>query len=344
MFIYQIFLKPFLLLKIVKLVIPMAGKGVRLRPHTYSKPKPFLAVSGEPLISHVLKTVEKLPIDEAIFIVGEFSEKLITYLRKRCDFKTRFIKQKKPKGIAHAVYGAKPYFKENEEIIILFSDTIFQPRLKNIKPKADGYIWVSKVKDPSKFGVCFIQNGFITRLVEKPKVPLSNLAAIGLYYLKSADILFSVIKELFSSNIKTHGEYQLTDALQLLIQRGLRLEALEVKTWLDCGTIDGLLKANNYLLKTSKKRVGKVYESLIIEPVFIGKNTSITKSIIGPNVSIGNNSIVNNSIINESIIGSSSIVENSNINSSIIGDNAIVRQEFRRLNIGDSSEVFYTSK
>lgn len=322
----------------------MAGKGVRLRPHTYSKPKPFLAVSGEPIISHVLKTVEKLPIQEGIFIVGEFSEKLITYLRNRCDFKTRFVKQKTPKGIAHAVYGARPYFKEDDDIVILFSDTIFRPILKKIKPKSDGYIWVSKVKDPSNFGVCFVQNGLITRIIEKPKVPLSNLAAIGLYYLKSSNALFSAIKELFKSNIKTHGEYQLTSALQLLIQKGLKFEALEVKTWLDCGSIEGLLKANNYLLKTSKKRLGKTYDSLIIEPVFIGKNATINNSIIGPNVSIGDNTMITNSIVNNSIIGSDSIVENANISSSIIGDNALVRQEFRRLNIGDSSEVFYTSR
>ncbi|MCD6463903.1 NTP transferase domain-containing protein [Candidatus Woesearchaeota archaeon] len=328
----------------MKLVIPMAGIGVGLRPHTFSKPKPLLHVAGEPLISHVLKTVEKLPIEEAIFIVGEFSEKVITYVRKRCWFKTRFVKQKHRKGVAHAVYGSKSFFKKDEDLIILFADTIFEPKLKTsmLKTVGDGIVWVSEVEDPSKFGICYLQQGLITRMIEKPKIPLSNKAAIGVYYLKSSEALFNAIKELFKSDVKTFGMYQLTDALQLLIQKGLKLEAVSVKNWLDCGSVEGLLKANQYLLKSSKKKLGKVKNSLIIEPVFIEKNALVEDSIIGPDVSIGSGSRVVGSIVKNSIIGGEAIVINANVTNSVIGDNAIVKQESLRLNIGDNSEVFHS--
>ena len=322
----------------MKAVIPLAGFGTRLRPHTYTKPKPLVNVAGKPVLGHILDKLQCLDIEEIVFIVGYLGEQIEQYVEANYDFPARYIEQKELLGQAHALHLARAVL--SGPLVIIFVDTIFDTDLSQLAhEQADGVIYVKEVEDPRRFGVVIVDDGQITRLVEKPDTMENNLAVIGLYYVKDADLLMGCIDELIARDMKTKGEYFLADALQLMIDRGARFRAEAVDVWEDCGKPDTVLHTNRYLLQRSGGQVGQSRNSIIIPPVYIADSADVSESVIGPYVTIAENSVVIKSIIEDSIINNGAHIEDALLTGSLIGDNAFVRGSFERLNVGDSSQV-----
>ena len=326
----------------MKLIIPMAGKDDRLKPHTNTTPKALLHIAGKPLIEHVLDSVQGLPIDKVIFIVDQNYAELEKLILKKHEFKPVFILQKERKGVGHAILGAKKY-TENDEVMIIFADTLIETDIKIIKKvSSDGILWTKEVKDPRMYGVAFIQDGFVTKLIEKPDTPVSDKALVGAYYFKNSKKLFESLEKLISSEIMTHGEFQLTDAIQFMINDGSKLQAENVRTWYDCGNLPNLLETNKHLLLKAGNKTTGTKNTVIIKPVFIEKGAEVSDSIIGPNVSIAADVIIKNSIISNTIINNRSIIKDALLKDSVIGKQTKITGTVKKLNVGDSSEIHYS--
>ncbi len=322
----------------MKVIIPTAGLGTRLRPHTYSKPKPLVSVAGKPVLGHILDTLSQIPIDELIFITGYLGNQIEAYVRDHYVFPTRFIEQTELKGQAHAISLARDVV--SGPTLILYVDTIFEADLSRLnQTDADGVIYVKEVADPRRFGVTFIENGYITRLIEKPDSDISNLAMIGLYYVRDSQRLMRAIDTMMARNIQTKGEFYLTDALQLMLDDGARFVAETVDVWEDCGKPETVLQTNRYLLDHGRSRNGPVEGSIVIPPVYIDESAEVVNSIVGPYVSIAAGAMVRNSIVRHSIINQDALIQSATLQNSLVGDNAMVLGDFRELNVGDSSEI-----
>jgi glucose-1-phosphate thymidylyltransferase len=322
----------------MKVIIPTAGLGTRLRPHTYSKPKPLVSVAGKPVLGHILDTLSQLQIDEIIFITGYLGSQIEQYVRTNYNIPVRFIEQTELKGQAHAVYLANEVV--SGPTIILYVDTIFEANLKKLTTlNTDGAIYVKEVEDPRRFGVTFIENNRITKLVEKPDSDISRLAMIGLYYVKDAQRLMRAIELMMERKLQTKGEYYLTDALQLMIDDGAHFVAEPVSVWEDCGTPETVLQTNRYLLEHGRAHIGPTEGTIVIPPVYIDDTAKVSNSIIGPHVSIGAGAIVQDSIVRDSIINRDASIHSATLQNSLIGDSALVQGAFRELDVGDSSEI-----
>ncbi len=318
----------------MKVLIPMAGKGTRLYPQSYSRPKPLVRVAGKPIISHLLDKLLDKNIEEIIFITGDMEDQVKSYIETNYHFKTRFIPQEDKLGPAHAISVAKKDAIGND-LLIIFVDTIFEADLERINScESDGIIWVSKVEDPSRFGVIIMEGKYIKKLIEKPDKPVSKLAQIGLYYIKNNELLFESIDFVIKSKLTKNGEYFLPPVFERMIQQGAKIEADIADGWYDCGTISELLQTNKILLQKENNDF-EGSRSVMIAPNFIEPNVKITNSIIGPFVSIASGSKINNSIIKNSIINENAIIENAVL---LIGDNAIVQYNLKRFNVGDYSQ------
>lgn len=326
----------------MKVIIPLAGFGTRLRPHTYTKPKPLVSVAGKPVLGHILDKLTNLEIEEIIFIVGYLGDQIRDYVAANYQFPSRYIEQKELKGQAHAIYLAKEHIPG--PVLIIFVDTIFETDLSTIAQEpADGIIYVKEVDDPRRFGVVITENGLITKLVEKPISPVSNLAVIGLYYVKDSQMMIECIAELIQKDIKTQGEYFLADALQLMIDRGASFVARTVEVWEDCGKPETVLHTNRYLLEHGGAQEIETENSVLIPPVYIAKTAMIKDSVIGPYVSVAGGAVIVRSIIRDSIINEFAHIEDANLSQSLIGKDAVVRGSSQRLNVGDSSQVDFAS-
>ena len=322
----------------MKAIIPVAGVGSRLRPHTLSNPKVLLNVAGKPIIGHFMDKLIASGIDEAIVIVGYMGDMIEKWLLKHYSIKFTFVTQKELLGLAHAIWMCKPYVTENEPLFIILGDTIFDVNLDAVLKSPFSTLGVKEVDDPRRFGVAVTRNETIQKLVEKPDTPVSNLAIVGLYFLKQAGSLFSSIDYLIDNDIKTKGEYQLTDALQLMIERGETFTTFTVHGWYDCGKSETLLSTNEILLKDNSST--KQYPgSIINNPVFIADSARLENAIIGPNTTIGEHAVITNAIIKDSIIGNDSLVEHIILEQSIVGNNASITGTARKINIGDYSEI-----
>jgi len=324
----------------VRAIIPVAGIGTRLRPHTYTLPKVLLNVAGKPILGHIMDRIILEGITKATFIVGYLGEKVEEFIRKNYDIQADFIVQEEQKGLGHAIYLAKSTFGD-DEILIILGDTIFDVDLKQMLSSKFSALGVKEVDDPRRFGVAVIQNGFITKLIEKPEQPISKLAIVGIYYIKNPYELSNALNEIITKDIKTKGEYQLTDALELMIQKGEKFIPFNVEGWFDCGKPETLLSTNHHLLE-KMNRTDSVQGVLTLKPVYISPNSKVEKSIIGPYTTLNEGAVIKNSIIVNSIVGVNAIVENAFLKDSIIGNNSIIKGQFKRLNTGDSSEIeFY---
>jgi len=324
----------------MNVIIPTAGLGTRLRPHTHTRPKPLVPVAGKAVLGHLLDKLQVLPIEDVVFITGYLGTQIEEYVRKNYDFKTHFVEQTELKGQAHAIALARGMV--SGPTLILFVDTIFEANLEVLnQTDADGVIYVSQVDDPSRFGVVLLEDGIITRLVEKPNTPISNLAVIGAYYVRDVEKLFAAVDTLIERNIQTKGEFYLADALQLMIDDGARFVAETATVWEDCGTAPALLRTNRYLLEQNNGDVVQRTGAIIVPPVFIGENVEISNSIVGPYVSVADNSVIVDSIVRNSIINQSARIQSSTLEGSLIGDGARVEGEFQRLNVGDSSVISF---
>ncbi len=325
----------------MKVVIPAAGAGTRLRPHTYTTPKSLLPVAGKPILGHILDGIKGFDVSEVIIIVGSYRDRIEDFVRESYSFKTRYVEQKELRGLGYAVYLAADYFGD-EPIFIVLGDTIYKADLDTVFRNGGNYIGVKSVKDPRRFGVAEVEADKITRLIEKPENPTSNLAVVGLYYIEDSDVLKSSLKEIVEGGKRTKGEYQLTDALQIMIEKGAELKVFDVDGWYDCGKPETLLSTNRYLLNEMESSE-KIKGSIIIPPVFVPPSAKIDNSIIGPYVSIGDGAKISNSIIRDSIIGRETEVERSVFELSLIGDFARIKTGVQRLNIGSSSEIVINS-
>ncbi len=324
----------------MRAVIPVAGEGTRLRPHTHTTPKPLLRVAGKPILGHILDDIVQLDIGEVILVVGYRGEDIVEYVKSNYDLKVDVVEQTERLGLGHAVFLSKEYVY-GDPVFIMLGDTIFKGDLKEMIAASGNVIGVKRVSEPKRFGIVEVVGGKIVNLVEKPDSPKSNLAVAGVYAIYDSRALFDALEELISIGYRTKGEFQLTDALNKMIQMGIEIKAFEVEGWYDCGKPETLLETNRALLEASSPKTS-IPGSIVIDPVFIAEDAQVLSSIVGPYVSIAGGSVVRKSIVRNSIIGEKAVVEDALLESSLIGDNAIVRGMFKRLNVGDSSQIDFS--
>jgi glucose-1-phosphate thymidylyltransferase len=324
----------------MRAIVPVAGVGSRLRPHTYTVPKVLINVAGKPIIGHIMDRLIDHGVDEATIVIGYLGEKIREYILKHYTIKVDFVEQEERLGLGHAIFLSR-HTISRDPILIILGDTIFDADLKTMMASNHSVLGVRKVDDPRRFGVAETTNGFIAKLVEKPENPKSNLAVVGLYYIKQPQLLIECLKELIKTNVRTKGEYQLTDALQMMIDRGEKMKTFDIRGWYDCGKPETLLATNRILLDGAP--VPHAPKGVVLQPpVFISPEAKVVNAVIGPNTTIAAGAQVENSIIRNSIVSEGSQVSDALLEDSIVGSNAVVRGSYKRINIGDSSELeFY---
>lgn len=328
----------------MKVVIPMAGYGTRLRPHTYSRPKPLVNIAGEPMLKHVLASLDGLDIDEYIFIVGYLGDQIKDYINTHYNVKAQFVVQEEMIGQAHAIYLAKEYLEG--PAIVLFSDTLFDADVNAIKnSEDDGVIYVKEVEDPRAFGVVTLDNaGHITKFVEKSEKIVSHLAIIGMYYVRESEKLIEAIETQMERKQMTKGEFYIADALQIMVDDGAKISTEGVNVWLDAGKPETVLETNRYLLSNGFDNTEEIDfgNSVVIPPVYIHPSANLNHSIIGPNVTVSKNCVIKHSVVRESIIDESAEVKHTTLQNSLIGRSAKVTGRYHQLNVGDNSSLDFT--
>ncbi len=327
----------------MKAIIPVAGAGTKLRPHTYTQPKALIPIAGKTILSFIVDQLRDAGIREFIFIVGYLGEKIQDYvLQTYPDLDTHFVFQNERHGTGHAIELTKNIVG-TDEVFVVLGDTICEYDVQEVVNSPFSMLGVKKVDDPRNFGVASInEQGFIDAVVEKPAIPKSNMALVGLYKIKETHFLFECLHHLFQQDIKTKGEYNLTDALDCMIKRGAQFQSFKVKSWFDCGRKETLLESNATLLKKfgGNTQYDHGYkDTIIIPPVSIAAGCNIENSIIGPHVAIGANTCIKHSIIRDSIIGSYTNLFEVVLDNSLIGSDASVKGLSRSLNIGDNTEI-----
>ena len=331
----------------MKAVIPVAGAGTRLRPHTYTQPKPLIPVAGKTIISFIIDQLVEVGIRDFVFIIGYLGEKIQLYLEKNYpELNKEFVYQDKREGSGHAIWTARDAIKGADEIFIFFGDTIIDFNIQKVLNEPNSCFCVKKVDDPREFGVVeYDDDGIVNRVVEKPNIPKSNMAMVGLYKIKEVDMLIDIIDNNIKNKIMTHGEYQLTDALMGMINQGVKFTTILVNNWFDCGKKEILLETNAKLLDKegyASSDLPAYDNTIIIHPVSIGKKCKISNSIIGPHVTIGNNVVINYSIIKESIIGNYASINEVVLQQSLVGSDAAIKGLRQSLNIGDNTEIDFS--
>lgn len=322
----------------MKAIIPVAGMGSRLRPHTYTIPKVMLNVAGKPIIGHIFDKLIEDGITEATVIIGYKGDVVENYLRSNYNIPIDFVEQNELLGLGHSIWVAQRTFSDSEPIFIILGDTIFDVDLKKVLKGKHSSLGVKWVEDPRRFGVAEVEEGNIKRLIEKPENPTSNLAIVGLYYITKPKKLKDALNHLMDNNIRTKNEFQLTDALQNMISEGEKFTTFNVEGWYDCGKPETLLSTNQVLL-SMKGSNAKISGVVINPPVFIHPNAKIKNSVIGPNTTIGENAIINDSIIINSIIGTDATVQTALLRESIVGNGACITGHYRKTNVGDMTEI-----
>lgn len=332
----------------MNIIVPMAGMGKRMRPHTLTVPKPLVAVAGKPIVQHLVEDIAAMcteQIDEVAFIIGDFgaeTEARLLEIAASIGAKGKIFYQHEALGTAHAVHCAKECLKGN--IIVAFADTIFRADFK-LDASKDGVIWVSKVENPKQFGVVLVdEQNQIREFIEKPQEFISDLAIIGIYYFKDGENLCKEIEYLLDNDIKDKGEYQLTNALENMKSKGLRFEPGKVDEWLDCGNKNATVFTNQRVLEIKAGSASidpsvKVENSVIIPPVYIAKGTEIINSVIGPHVSLGESCRVEHTLINNSIVQQEAHLNGAHISNSMLGRNSVVKGRARDLSVSDYSTI-----
>ena len=322
----------------MQVIIPLAGKGTRVRPHTHLVPKPMLKVAGRPVMDWVMDRVVELDVSELIFITGHLKEQVEAYASGRYGYPCRFIEQRVQDGTAGAVNLARPFI--TEPILIIFVDTVFEADLTVInRADADGIIWAKEVEDYQRFGVVVTDDrGFMTRIVEKPSDPISKLANIGLYYIRDVESLWRGIDHTLAAPANK-GESFLTDAFQWMIEHGKRILTAEVGGWYDCGKLDTFLETNEILLRKGAARRGAYPGVTLIEPVLIEDGVSIAQSTIGPNVTIERGTTIVESTIAHALLGRDCRITDSALTHSMLGNRVSVTGFTGRLSVSDDSTI-----
>jgi len=338
----------------MKIIVPMAGRGSRLRPHTLTVPKPLIPIAGKPIVQRLVEDIAKVAgetIEEVAFIIGDFGpeiEKSLIQIAEKLGAKGSIYYQNDPLGTAHAIKCAEQSM--TGDVVIAFADTLFRADFV-LDKNSDGVIWVKSVEDPSAFGVVKLDNyGFITDFVEKPQTFVSDLAIIGIYYFNSAEKLMAEINYIMDNDIKNGGEYQLTTALENLRTKGAKFTLGKVNDWMDCGNKNATVETNSKILEYERDAMShfpasaQIENSLIIQPCFIGENVKISNSKVGPGVSLGNNTIIVNSNIENSLIQENTRINHGNLSNSMIGNSAQYFGVAREISLGDYSVLDFLSK
>ncbi|MCP4582681.1 MAG: NTP transferase domain-containing protein [candidate division Zixibacteria bacterium] len=321
----------------MKAIIPVAGIGTRLRPHTHTAPKALLHVAGKPILGHIIDELIAYNIRDIVFIIGFLGDQIIEYVKENYNIKASFIEQKELKGLGWAIHLAQEHIID-EPILIILGDTIFEMNLTEVLRSEYDSIGTKEVEDPKRFGIAETDGKFITKLVEKPEKPTSNLALVGLYYIKSTELFGRCLEELVAKNIVTRGEYQLTDALGLMLRHKCPITTFNVDGWYDCGKKESLLETNRYLL-TQIKTINGRSDVIVIPPVYVSPSAKIKNSVIGPYVSIADEAVIESSVIKDSIISSNAEVRHCLLDSSLVGSCSSYIGHYHKLNLGDSSEI-----
>jgi glucose-1-phosphate thymidylyltransferase len=327
----------------MKAIIPVAGAGTKLRPHTYTQPKALIPLAGKTILSIIVDQLLEGGINEFIFIVGYLGEKIQDYVKEKYPHLTaHFVYQNERQGIGHAILLTKDIVG-NDELFIVLGDTICEYDIREVLNNPNSVLGVKRVDDPRNFGVAEIDDaGTITRVVEKPQIPKSNLALVGIYFIREASVLFNCVENNIKNHLTSYGEYNLTDAIECMIKNGANFQSYKVQNWFDCGKKETLLDSNAKLLKKFGSNISPDHQfenTIIIQPVSIAPGCDIKNSIIGPNVAIGEKTIVNYSIVKNSIIGSFANLYDIVLTHSLIGSDTEVKGESRSLNIGDNTEI-----
>ncbi len=331
----------------MKALIPVAGAGTQLRPHTYTQPKPLIPVAGKPIISHIIDQLTEAGINDFAFVIGYLGEKIKNFIDdKYPGLQKQYIQQAERKGLGHAIWMARDEMKHNNDLIIVLGDTIFEHNLPQFLAEKHSSLGVKKVTNPVNFGVAEVDSDYmVRRVIEKPRIPKSNLALVGLYKIKETEALFEALDKLINLEQKSHGEFQLTDALQLMIEKGIKFKAYPVDNWFDCGKKEILLETNATLLKqrmNKEKLTATLEGNIIIPPVSIGQHCNIRHSIIGPYVSIGDHADIKEAIITDSIIGNFVHIKDVILKRSVVGSDSSVTGMMQSFNLGDNTEIDFS--
>ena len=322
-------------------IIPVAGVGSRLRPHTHTVPKALINVAGKPMLAHILDELGRLGISSVTLVVGHMGDRIRQFVSETyTNLDVRYVEQLERQGLGHAVHLTRGLLP-GKRLLIILGDTLFRTDFGGVVASPISLLGVQAVEDPRRFGIVETDSReMVIRLVEKPEHPTSNLALVGIYYIARGDLLYDCLDEMIRRDLRTRGEYQLTDALQLMLDRGEKMGIFRVEGWYDCGQPETLLATNRALLDMQGGAGGGANgPGLVLPPVAIDPSATVERSIIGPHVSIAAGAVVRNSIVRNAIINESAIVEDVLLDASVIGDHAVVRGAFKRLNVGDSSEV-----
>lgn len=327
----------------MKAIIPVAGAGTKLRPHTYTQPKALIPLAGKTILSIIVDQLHEAGIKDFIFIIGYLGDKIQDYVKKHYPhLNCHFVQQSERFGVGHAINLTRELVG-TDEVLIVLGDTIADYDVKEIINAPYSMLGVKKVDDPRNFGVAEIEeDGFISRVVEKPSIPKSNMALVGVYKIKETDFMFSCLESLIVTNDRGYDEFSLTDALECMMRRGAKFKSFKVPNWFDCGKKETLIESNATLLKKFGGNISDNHHfenTIFIPPVSIGEGCDIKNSVIGPHVTIGEHSTLNHAIIKDSIIGSYSNLIEIVLSKSLIGNDAEVRGVNRSLNIGDNTAI-----
>ncbi|MCU0521453.1 MAG: sugar phosphate nucleotidyltransferase [Anaerolineae bacterium] len=330
----------------MKLVIPMAGLGTRMRPHTWARPKSLLPLAGRPILEHILERFGVQAIEQYVFVVGWLGEQIRSYVTEHCDVPTAFVTQDKMLGQAHAIWLAREHLVG--PLFLMWVDTLFdETDLSDLDdPGLDGMVFTKEVEDPRRFGVVETDDaGRVTKLIEKPDSVENKTVLMGLYYFRDGEWLVRACKELMDRRIKTKGEYYLADAVTLMVQQGANFRTREVGVWMDTGKPETTLETQRYLLEHGHDNsfVAPRPGVAIIPPVFIHQDAIVERSVVGPYVSVEKGAQIRDSVLRDAIVDEDAVLDAVLLQSSLIGRWAKIRGEFRTLNMGDSSTMDFIS-
>ncbi len=325
----------------MKVIIPLGGLGTRLRPHTYTRPKPLINVAGKPMLGHIIDKFAGLPVEEFIFVVGYLGEQIEQYVKSTYSFPARFVEQTEPLGQAHAMWLCREFV--DGPVFMIFGDTLFDADLSELKrAPQDSLAYVKEVDDPRRFGVAILRaDGSVQRFVEKPDSADNRLAMIGMYYYADGPLLMRACEDLMAKRIQTKGEFFLTDAANLMIDQGARFVTRAVDTWLDTGKPETVLETNRHLLSNGSDNSAdwQCSTCVIVPPVNIHPTAQIEESVIGPYATIGDHCHIRRAIIQNSIIEAGAVIEDTILDQSLIGREATVIGRPRKFNVGDTTSV-----
>lgn len=331
----------------MKAIIPVAGTGARLRPLTYTQPKPLIPVAGKPIMSFIVDQLTSVGIRDFVFVIGYLGEKIKDYVEQTYpDIRKEFVTQDERLGSAHAIWTAREYWKAANEVVVFFGDVIVDIDFQLVMDTPYSCLGVKRVENPREYGVVeYDDEQIVNKVVEKPRIPKSDMAMVGFYKIKEVDALAEALDYNITHNILTNGEFPLTDALMRMIEKGVQFHTITVDNWFNCGKREVLLETNSILLDRegyASNNLPEFDSSIIIHPVSIGENCHISNSIIGPHVTIGHDAKIDNAIVKESIIGNYASLQEVILHKSVVGNDTAITGMRHSLNIGDNTEIDFS--